>query len=262
MVSEIITDAGVMDGRRADYGNWVSRRLIYVPALLAAAFSALAFFSYFFLLVALPFLVITAYFSYAYYEFSPAGGNIQSRIREFVLDRLEWDGSGKALDIGCGNGALAVRLAVKYPQSRVTGIDYWGGKWDYSSGACGTNAAIEGVADRVSFQQASASALPFEDGSFDAAVSNFVFHEVKDAHNKRYVLKEALRVVKEGGYFAFQDLFPARRLYGDIDNLLVEVRNWGVEDVRYVNTSNADFIPGPLKLPFMIGSIGIIYGRK
>jgi ubiquinone/menaquinone biosynthesis C-methylase UbiE len=252
----------VADVCGVDYGNWVSKRLIWVPALLAVVFAALAVFSYYFLLVALPFLVITAYFSYAYYEFSPAGGNIQSRVREFVLERLEWDGKGRALDIGCGNGALAVRLAVKYPQARVTGIDYWGGKWDYSSGACAANAAIEGVSDRVSFQQASASALPFEDGLFDAAVSNFVFHEVKDARNKRDVVKEALRVVKKGGHFAFQDLFPSRRLYGEIDDLLAEVRRWGVEDVRYVNTSNADFIPGALKLPFMIGSIGIIYGRK
>ena len=247
---------------KVDYGNWVSKKLIYFPGLLAVAFLALSFFSYYFLIVALPFLIITAYFSYANYRFSPAGGDIQAKVREFVLDRLEWDGKGTALDIGCGNGALAIELAKRYPGAEITGIDYWEGKWDYSQAACEKNAAIEGVAGRTKFQKASAAELPFDDGAFDAAISNFVFHEVKDARNKKDVVKEALRVVKKGGHFAFQDLFPVKGLYGNIDEMLEEIKGWGVDDVRYVNTSNADFIPKPLKLPFMVGSIGIIYGRK
>jgi SAM-dependent methyltransferase len=247
---------------KADYGNWVSKGLILYPGMLAVAFLALSFFSYYFLVIALPVLIITAYFSYAYFEFSPAGGDIQARIREFVLERLEWNGKGTALDIGCGNGALAVRLAKRHPDAGVTGIDYWEGKWDYSRASCERNAGIEGVADRVKFQKASAASLPFADGTFEAAISNFVFHEVKDARNKRDVVREALRTVKKGGYYAFQDLFPSKKRYGDINSLLEEIKSWGIDDVKYVNTSNAHFIPAPLKLPFMVGSIGIIYGRK
>lgn len=250
------------DKKKVDYGNWVSKQLIYVPGFLAIIFLALSIFSYFFLILVLPFMIISAYFAYAYYCFSPAGGDIQAKIREFVLDRLGWDGSGVALDVGCGNGALAIRLAKKFPAAHVVGIDYWGGKWDYSLGACEKNAEIEGVLSRIQFQQASASKLPFEDGYFDAAVSNFVFHEVKDTENKRDVIKEALRTVKKGGYFAFQDLFTLRKIYGDLNSLLTEIRSWGVDEVRYVDTSNADFIPVALKLPFMIGATGIIYGRK
>jgi SAM-dependent methyltransferase len=247
---------------RPDYGNWVSKRLIYMPALLAVVFAGLSLLSYFFLIVALAFLIITAYFTYAYYEFSPTGRDIQTRVRAFVLDNLAWDGKGEALDIGCGNGALVNKLAQKYPSARVAGIDYWAGKWGYSQQSCEKNAVIEGVADRTRFQNASAAALPFADGHFDTAISNFVFHEVKDAKNKRDVVKEALRVVKKGGSFAFQDLFPNEAIYGDMGSLLEEIRSWGIEEVRFVNTSNAPFIPGPLKLPFMIGTIGIICGRK
>ena len=76
------------------------------------------------------------------------------------------------------------------------------------------------MADRVNFQKASASALPFEVGSFDAAVSNLVFHEVSDTKDKRDLIEEALRVVRKGGAFAFQDLFLAKRLYGDVEELL------------------------------------------
>ena len=79
--------------------------------------------------------------------------------------------------------------------------------WEYSKAVCERNAEIEGVAGRMNFQKASAAALPFEDEHFDAAVRNLVFHEVGDVINKRELLREALRVVKRGGAFAFQDLF-------------------------------------------------------
>lgn len=253
---------GLQKAEKIDYGNWVSKRLIYVPALLAVVFAALAFFSYYFLILTVAFLVITAYFAYAYYQFSPAGGDIQTRIRAFVLDNLEWDGKGEALDIGCGNGALAVSLAQKYHGAHVIGIDYWEGKWGYSQAACEKNAGLEGVTCRTSFRYASAAAMPFDGGHFDAAVSNFVFHEVQGVGNKREVVKEALRVVRKGGSFAFQDLFPNKAIYGDLDSLLAEVKSWDVDEVRFVNTSGAPFIPNLLKLPFMVGEIGILCGKK
>jgi ubiquinone/menaquinone biosynthesis C-methylase UbiE len=102
--------------------------------------------------------------------------------------------------------------------------------WEYSKSVCERNAGIAGVSSRVSFKKASASALPFEDESINAAVSNLVFHEVKDAKDKRDVIKEALRVINKGGKFAFQDLFLEKRVYGEVDDLLETIRSWGIED--------------------------------
>ena len=79
------------------------------------------------------------------------------------------------------------------------------------------------------FQKASASKLPFADGYFDAAVSNLCFHEVADAKDKREVIREALRVVKKGGKFAFQDLFLLKPVYGDMDALVATIKGWGVD---------------------------------
>jgi ubiquinone/menaquinone biosynthesis C-methylase UbiE len=118
------------------------------------------------------------------------------------------------------------------------------------------------VADRVNFQKASASALPFEVGSFDAAVSNLVFHEVSDTKDKRDLIEEALRVVRKGGAFAFQDLFLAKRLYGDVEELLEVIRGWGIESVELLDTAHSGVVPKALRLPFMLGAIGILYGTK
>jgi ubiquinone/menaquinone biosynthesis C-methylase UbiE len=93
-------------------------------------------------------------------------------------------------------------------------------------------------------------------------VSNFVFHEVQDAKDKREVVKEGLRVLKKGGSFVFQDLFLLKRVYGEPEDFLATVRTWGIDEVKFLNTSSQSFIPGPMKLPFMVGQIGIISGRK
>jgi ubiquinone/menaquinone biosynthesis C-methylase UbiE len=202
------------------------------------------------------------YFSYARYRFSVRGGDLQAQIRELVLRSIEWDGEGYTLDIGCGNAALTICMAKRFPAARVTGIDYWGGKWQYSRAVCERNAAIEGVTDRVKLQKASASALPFEAGSFDAAVSNLVFHEVRDTKDKRDLIEEALRVVRKGGAFAFQDLFSVKRLYGDVEDLLEVIRSWGIESVDLLDTAHSDVVPKALRLPFMLGATGILYGTK
>ncbi len=207
-----------------DYGNWVSARILYTLGALAILLMGLSFVFPLVIVGAIASLVAFGYFTCARYRFSPRGGDLQAQIRELVLRHVQWDGEGRALDIGCGNAALTIGMAKRFPTARVTGIDYWGGRWEYSRAVCELNAKIEGVADRVNFQKASASALPFEAASFDAAVSNLVFHEVSDTQDKRNVIEEALRVVRKGGAFAFQDLFLVKRLYGDVEDLLEVIR--------------------------------------
>jgi ubiquinone/menaquinone biosynthesis C-methylase UbiE len=114
----------------------------------------------------------------------------------------------------------------------------------------------------LAFQKASAVSLPFDDGYFDAAVSNFVFHEVGDAKDKREVIREALRVVRKGGTFAFQDEFLIKQFYGDPDDLIAIIKSWGINKVEFVQTRDANFIPRALRLPFLLGTMSIIAGQK
>ncbi|HVN97223.1 MAG TPA: class I SAM-dependent methyltransferase [Syntrophorhabdaceae bacterium] len=254
-----------------DYGNWVPKKMIFTAGIIAMSLSALTIVllsnAYGVLAViagsaALFFVGVFFYFLYAHHAFSPKGGNLQNRIYDLILDHIDFSNRGQIIDIGCGNGGLTIKMAKKYPEATLTGIDYWGGMWDYSERTCVENAKAEGVDTRTVFRQASASSLPFDDGIFDLAISNFVFHEVRDARNKKDVIKEALRVVKKGGNFVFQDLFQSRLYYGGIGDMVEEIRSWGTEKVVFVDTSKSDFIPKALKLPFMVGRIGIICGVK
>ena len=104
--------------------------------------------------------------------------------------------------------------------------------------------------------------FPLENETFDVAVSNLVFHEVSDTADKRELVREALRVVKKGGRFAFQDLFLLKQVYGEPQELLETIRSWGIEKVEFVETRQAGFIPAALKLPFMVGTLGLIVGKK
>lgn len=260
--------------RKPDYGNWAPqkkiRQVLYTAALLALPAALLLAFAgrlgvwpvvlgVLLAACALLMLAFALAIARARRRLSYDGGGVQGKVLEMLLDRVQWDGTGRALDIGCGSGALAIGLAKRYPDARVDGVDYWGGPWGYGKKQCEENAALEGVAGRVGFAQASASKLPFEDGAFGLAVSNLVFHEVKDAKDKRDVIREALRIVKPGGSFAFQDLF---RLYIKPEELVELLKDWGVKEVRFEDTSKSPFIKGVLKIPFMLGTLGMIYGIK
>jgi SAM-dependent methyltransferase len=251
-----------------NYGNWIRRRKIYifwgigVFSLLLAMIPIHLLIRILLLISAAIFIGLGAYLSYIAYQFSAKGGGFQERLWQIVLEHLDWDGNGSALDIGTGNGPLAIRIARKHPTAQVIGIDYWGEDWEYSQNICEENAAIEGVSARTEFKRASASDLPFGDEHFDAVLSHFVFHEVADAADKRDVIKEALRVLKKGGVFSFQDMFLDEKLYGKRGDLVKTIQNWGVQEVRFLDSHEILSIPALLDTSRALGNCSIIYGRK
>jgi len=40
------------------------------------------------------------------------------------------------------------------------------------------------------------------------------------------------------------------------------VQGWGVREVKFIRSCDAPFIPTMVKLPFMIGTLAILRGRK
>jgi ubiquinone/menaquinone biosynthesis C-methylase UbiE len=236
----------------------VSWKVLFAIGFAAVVLLAFSLLFIYLLVGAIIALVVFVLSVYERYLLSPRGGDAQGKLWDLLVEHLDWDGNGRVIDIGCGSGPVAIRLAKKYPSAEVIGFDYWGKKWEYSKEKCERNARIEKVETRVSFQKGDAAKLPFEDGYFDAAVSNLAFHEVGGTQDKREVLKEALRVVKEGGKFAFQDLFTVKRYYRvEPDELLGAIRSWGVERAALERSSWSSIANAYLR-----GSAAIIWGVK
>jgi len=251
---------------KPNYGNWVPRRMIMVLLILFCIFCVLSvlvnigIIRGILIAVSVIFGALLAYMLYAYWLFGKNDGGLQKQLCNALLDRLDWDGRGNALDIGTGSGRTAICLAKKYPSAHCIGIDFWGNPWTYSRDICDINAIIEGVSDRVSFQRASAVKLPVEDGEYDLVISNFVFHSVRVV-NKIPLIKEALRVLKQGGSFALQDLFN-KQFYGDMDIFYKELQSWGLKEFKLVDSSGFVYIPLALRVEHMLGNAKILYGIK
>lgn len=116
-----------------NYGNWIRRRKMYtllgvgLCLLLLALIPTLALIREALAAGGILFAGLGAYLAYIAHQFWARGGCFQRKLWQVVLDHLAWDGTGQALDIGTGNGPLAIALATRHPAAHVTGIDYWGG---------------------------------------------------------------------------------------------------------------------------------------
>ena len=96
---------------------------------------------------------------------------------------------GRALDVGCGPGALTTELVSVLGAERVTAVDPSAGFAE----AC--RARLPGVDVRVG----SAEALPFEDGAFDHALAQLVVNFMTDPLAG---VREMRRVTRPGGAVA------------------------------------------------------------
>jgi ubiquinone/menaquinone biosynthesis C-methylase UbiE len=199
--------------------------------------------------------------SYLYQQFSKNNNEFQQKIWGLVVDKLNWNGNGQALDIGTGSGGLAIQLAKKHPSAKIQAIDYWGKGWDYSRVQCEANAKIEGVGKNLNFKRASAKNLPFSDGELDAVVSNFVFHEVRSVRDKSKLFLEAFRVLKKGGRFSIQDVLFSTRKYDDINDLVQTIKSWGIQEITLIKTEDEISMPSKLMKKFM-ETAGILCGIK
>jgi arsenite methyltransferase len=141
-------------------------------------------------------------------------GKLHARDR--ILARLQLRGDEDVLDVGCGHGLLLIAAAKLVPRGHAVGIDLWS-NWqqaDNSREATLRNAALEGVAERVSVHDGDMRKMPFADRSFDAAVAHFAIHNIVASEGRRQAIREVVRTLKQGGQVAISDLKSAA-LYAD-----------------------------------------------
>ena len=109
------------------------------------------------------------------------------------------DGKGLTfLEIGAGTGRTTRFVSQAFPKARIIATDL---STPYIKVA---GRRLSAGYPKVDFLQADGSHLPFQNGQFDAVYSVFLFHELP-LEQRREILAESRRVLKDGGFFGFVD---------------------------------------------------------
>src|SRR5690242_13401845 len=103
---------------------------------------------------------------YGFWETSDPSPGIEAAsetLTDRVIERLAAGNGSRLLDIGCGTGKPACRIAEK-TGATITGITVS----QHQVETANQRAADAGLGDRVKFVNADAMKMPFGDASFDA----------------------------------------------------------------------------------------------
>ena len=174
---------------------------------------------------------------------------LHHRWRERAVDLARVGPGSRALDVATGTGDLAIALAAR-------GADVVGS--DFSEGMLERARAKSSA---VRWEQANALALPYADGSFDAATVGFGARNFSDL---RGGLAEMARVVRPGGRVVVLEITTPTRpplstffsLWFDrIVPLLGRVTG---EDQAYTYLpSSVKRFPGPYELGAVMAGVGL-----
>jgi ubiquinone/menaquinone biosynthesis C-methylase UbiE len=113
-------------------------------------------------------------------------GRYSPELAEAMCDAAGVRPGQRALDVGCGSGALVVALAGRLGADNVAGIDP-------------SEPFVEAALAKVPgarIEVAPAESLPFDDGEFDATLSQLVVNFLADPEQG---LREMVRVTRDGG---------------------------------------------------------------
>jgi ubiquinone/menaquinone biosynthesis C-methylase UbiE len=112
-------------------------------------------------------------------------------VGTIFLDSLAPTPGQRWIDVGCGNGAFTEQIIQRCEPKAIYGIDPSDGQLAYARARLGAKGAV--------FQRGDATALPFENARFDAAVMALVIAFVPEPAKG---VAEMVRVVRPGGLIA------------------------------------------------------------
>jgi ubiquinone/menaquinone biosynthesis C-methylase UbiE len=141
------------------------------------------------------------------------------RLTDRLAEVLQLDCSSRVLDVDCGDGGSALRLAWRLG-CRVVGVD----PSDENVGAAAQRAREQGVDSLCTFLRGDAGGIDLGDGGFDAVILESTFGDRPDQTD---AARELARLLRPGGRLAFVDptlTDPAQR-----QQVTASVRSVGLE---------------------------------
>lgn len=259
---------------KPDYKNWMPKGMVnsFLSAFLGCGIAAAAFglllpdgtlktvLTIAFAVIALVFCGLTIWAVSMYRAFDYNGKRQMARqIIEGTASYVNLPEGGKVLDVGCGSGALGIAVGKRNPKAEIIGVDRWGKEYaSFSKKLCESNAKAEGIS-RISFQQGDATHLDFPDETFDAVVSNYVYHNIPG--DRQQYLLETLRTLKKGGTFALHDIFSKSK-YGDMQSFVRKLKEMGCQQVELIDTTGGMFMKKSEAGWMALSGSALLTGRK
>ena len=142
---------------------------------------------------------------FSFGQFGKDSNDIGMTLSNYVRLKFPEFKPAKILDAGCTIGHNTLPWAQTFPDAEVTAIDVAAPVLRYG------HARAESMGVPVHFRQMDATAMKFEDNTFDVVFSSMFLHELplKDIHA---YLKEAYRVLKPGGLLWQMELPPMNQM--------------------------------------------------
>jgi arsenite methyltransferase len=170
---------------------------------------------------------------------------------ERLINLIQWSGDELVLDVGCGRGLMLVGAAKRLISGKAIGIDLWQqqDQANNSTAATLSNAAIEGVAERVEVKTADMRQLPFPESYFDVVISNWAIHNIEIEADRQKALDEIVRVLKPNGMVVLSDIVNQTeyaKYFGLRGLLNVELYNDTVRDLVLKAVSFGSFAPSAI----------------
>jgi arsenite methyltransferase len=167
---------------------------------------------------------------------------------ERLLNLIQWSGDELVLDVGCGRGLMLVGAAKRLISGKAIGIDLWQqqDQANNSTAATLSNAAIEGVAERIEVKTADMRQLPFSENYFDVVISNWAIHNIEIEADRQKALDEIVRVLKPNGMIVLSDIVNQTEYakYFGLHGLVnIELYNDTVRDLVLKAVSFGSFAP-------------------
>jgi ubiquinone/menaquinone biosynthesis C-methylase UbiE len=164
---------------------------------------------------------------------------------------------GRALEIGCGRGAGARLILESFQPARVDAIDI-----DPAMIRRAQRGVTPRLAGRLDFRVADAQDLPFPTASMDAVFNFGILHHLEDW---RKGIREIARVLKPGGVFCFEEIYPALYAGFILKWILVHPRHDRFDGLAYrqvVEGAGMDIIEGYHESKYSIVGVAVRNGRS
>jgi SAM-dependent methyltransferase len=118
-------------------------------------------------------------------------------------------GGGTVLDLGCGSGRTSIMVGLERPKTEIIGLDDFSAHYIEGHGKAKTlrNFEAAGIYQRATIQEGDLRSLPFDNLTFDAAVSSYAIDHL-EPQDIPVALAETYRALRNGGEFLLMVIVP------------------------------------------------------